>query len=624
MTGWRLAIDYGSSHTVAVLGWPDGRTRTLVFGDSPLLSSAVYADPAGHYLVGPDAAMAAQLDPGRLEWHPKRQIDAGEVLLGDRQVRVADLIAATLHRVREEATRVAGQPPDQVVLTHPAGWGPTRRAKLRDAAQAAGFAAPMMVAEPIAAAAYFLAMAGTPIPDGASAVIYDLGGGTFDVSVVRRIGDGFEILGSDGVPDLGGVDLDAVMVDLVAREVEGIDPAAWARLRGPSTAVDRRHFRTLWESARLAKESLSRRPVAAVAVPLLERSSHITREQFERAAEPILSLTVDQTVEMLRRAGLRASNLAGIFLVGGASRTPLVATLLHQAIGRPPTVQDQPELVVAEGALRTAAAPAPTAAPVAPPPADLRAAELDTPVGASRGLPAAAPPAPVPAGPTPPAAPGAGLLASDIPTATPEGRFRKPRRRRLILAGAIAAAVIVAAGAAYAGTRDRSHGGADTLAHATTPTAAAESLAAESAGSMHPAPQPGSDKAQPATPTRAPSATATASTTPRPSAAKTTAASPAPPTVCTPNGCAAKAYFVANGEHLYVCDESSDSYGAVAQYTRTDVPAQNNEAVNKGGSGTCVDHNMNMAEGVQITFRVCLLNSSGAKSNCSAYRTASA
>ena len=100
--------------------------------------------------------------------------------------------------------------------------------------------------------------------------------------------------------------------------------------------------------------------------------------------------------------------------------------------------------------------------------------------------------------------------------------------------------------------------------------------------------------------------------------------SPTPVGICTPGGCAAHAYFVAYGEHLFVCDDAKDGYGAIAQYTRSDVPGQNNDARNTNGSGTCIDHNMSMPEGSTITFRVCLLSSPGAISNCSARVTTSA
>lgn len=78
---------------------------------------------------------------------------------------------------------------------------------------------------------------------------------------------------------------------------------------------------------------------------------------------------------------------------------------------------------------------------------------------------------------------------------------------------------------------------------------------------------------------------------------------------------------MADGEHLFVCDQSPDGYGAVAKYTRTDVPLQNNIATNTNGSGTCIDHNMNMPEGAHITFSICLIKD-GIYSRCSASITA--
>ncbi|MFD0581656.1 Hsp70 family protein [Dactylosporangium darangshiense] len=214
---------------------------------------------------------------------------------------VTEAIAATLRRVAEEAARVSGGADLDVVLTHPAGWGPTRRATLRAAAESAGFAAPAMLPEPVAAASQALSgrdKSGKPL------LVYDLGGGTFDVALVRDTDEGVEILAADGTPDLGGQDLDALVVDLVRRAVEERDPPAWARLSTPATPADRRHFRLLWDNARLAKESLSRRSSATVAVPLLEQEAHLTREQFERSAAPVLALTVDQTLGLLRRAAL--------------------------------------------------------------------------------------------------------------------------------------------------------------------------------------------------------------------------------------------------------------------------------------------------------------------------------
>ncbi|WP_327011264.1 Hsp70 family protein [Dactylosporangium sp. NBC_01737] len=359
MSDFRVAIDYGTSTTVAFLHWPDGKIRPLLFGDSPLLPSAVYVEDDDRPLTGRDAVRSARFDPGRFEANPKRRIDDGEVLLGDRVLPIGDLIAATLRRVWQEATRIAGEVPGQVTLTHPATWGERRRGALLHAADLAGLPAPVLVAEPIAAATYFTVVLGRQVRPGACVVVYDLGAGTFDVSVVRRDAAGFTALGTAGLGDLGGLDLDALVVGLL-RDARGpADEAAWEALRAPAGLAGRRAFRELWDAAREAKEALSLRATTPVQVPGVADPQHLTRGEFEAAAVPMLTQTVAVTMEAIRAAGVGPADVAGVFLVGGATRVPLVASLLHRATGMAPTVMEQPELVVAEGALHIGGAAPP-------------------------------------------------------------------------------------------------------------------------------------------------------------------------------------------------------------------------------------------------------------------------
>jgi len=365
-----LGIDYGTSNTVAMLGWPDGRRRPLLFDGSPLLPSAVYAETDGRLLTGADAVRSARTDPGRYEPHPKRRIDDGTLLLGDTEYPVAELLAATLRRVREEAVRTAAAPPAPVTLTYPASWGPTRRAILLDAARRAGMPAPvLLLPEPVAAGCYFT-MAVRSVPPGRCIVVYDLGAGTFDVSVLRQQADGFEVLGVDGLPDFGGLDLDALVVSLVGSVVSPDAPDGWRRLTEPADAADRRHFRALWDDARAAKERLSRQSSAGLYVPVVERDVYIGREEFEEVAGPALERTVEVTRTLLRRSAVTTADVTDVLLVGGSTRTPLVATVLHRALGVAPTVREQPELVVAEGALCAGGDRPAAARPVAPPARD--------------------------------------------------------------------------------------------------------------------------------------------------------------------------------------------------------------------------------------------------------------
>ncbi len=376
--GYSLGVDLGTSNTVAVLRWPDGRSRPLLFDGLPVMPSAVYlADPPGVLHVGRDALRMAAQDPAGLEPNPKRRVDEGAVLLGGREVATVDLLAAVLGAVGRAAVEAVGFLPP-AALTYPASWGPARLAVLTGAVARAGWPPVRFVPEPVAAARYFADVLRRPVPVGAALAVFDFGGGTLDIAVVRRSPEGFVVLGDGGIPDLGGVDVDAGLVDHLGALLRETAPAVWAALARPDTAARLRDRQRFWDDVRGAKEMLSRSPVAPVAVPGQDHAVHLTREELERIAEPLLRRAVHETAAVIGRCGLRPDQLAGLFLVGGSSRLPLVARLLHAQLGIAPTVLEQPELPVAEGAtLAVSPAPSPVVyenpvspavAPAPPPP----------------------------------------------------------------------------------------------------------------------------------------------------------------------------------------------------------------------------------------------------------------
>ena len=363
----RLAVDFGTSTTVAAVVRVDGGVTPLLFGGSPLLPSAVFAEPGGGLLVGQDAWLSARVAPERFEPNPKRRIDDGDVLLGDREVPVTELIGAVYSRVATEAVRVAGVPVSELTLTYPVAWGSPRRAVLERAAHAAGLPTPRLIPEPVAAAAHFTAGADPFVRPGGHAVVYDLGAGTFDATVIRRTTAGFEVLANAGLPDAGGLDLDAAIVDHLGDVYAARDPERWRRLMAAASTADRRALRQLWDDVRAAKEMLSRTSSAYVPLPGLEVDAPIGREKLEELAAPLLQRTVQTAAAALTRAAVPGGRPDLVLLVGGSSRMPAVATALHRATGIAPTAIEWPELVVAEGALRVpaipAAAPSPAAAP---------------------------------------------------------------------------------------------------------------------------------------------------------------------------------------------------------------------------------------------------------------------
>ncbi|MGI5238658.1 Hsp70 family protein [Dactylosporangium sp. CA-139066] len=434
----RLGVDLGTSHTVAVLARAGGRGEPLLFDSSPLLPSAVWAGGDGALLVGRDAQRSARLDPSAYEPNPKRRIDEAALLLGGRELPVVDALAAVLARVVEEAIRVGGASPAETVLTYPAGWGPQRRGLLLEAARRAALPDARLLPEPVAAAMYFTGVLGHRVPPGSAVVVYDFGGGTFDVSVVRRTGDGWDVLTAEGLDDVGGVDLDAAIVDWIGTALAPRDPALWPRLVAPQTLPDRRHGRVLWDDARSTKELLSRAATAGIAVPLYDVDLHLTRAEFEALARPWLDRTIALTTSTLAASGVTADRLAGVFLVGGASRVPLVATLLHRALSVAPVILEQPELVVAQGSLladaslHTAPSPVPapvSAMPISPPPVS------PSPVSAMPVSPSpvstmpVSPAVPVSVGPVAPALAGpvASAPAGPVAPAPAEPARRVPR-----------------------------------------------------------------------------------------------------------------------------------------------------------------------------------------------------
>ncbi|WP_432985998.1 Hsp70 family protein [Dactylosporangium sp. CA-233914] len=432
----QLGVDLGTTHTVAALTAADGRSQPLLFDASFLLPSSVYAEVDGHLLVGRDAERSARLDPSRFEPNPKRRVDDGTVLLGQREYAVSDLLAALLRRTADEASRVLGIMPVRTVLTYPANWATHRRAVLADAAARAGMPSPILVPEPIAAAAYFTTVLGRNIVPGGVLVVYDFGGGTFDTTILRRRPDGgWDVLASDGLPDVGGVDLDAAIIDHLGQSLTQTDPQRWRALTEPADDAGRRRHHLLREDVRSAKEQLSRSSTASVHLPLFETDIHVTRTEFEQLSRSYLQRTVDLTAATLQRAGVRTDQIGGLFLVGGSSRIPMVSTLLHQRLGVAPTLIEQPELVVALGSVLAAMpsrpAPFPAAPPVGPPapmhppagpllPAMGAVAPPNAPVSGPAPIPVSGAAPPVSAPPPSPVSPAA-FQSAAAPQSPPPG-----------------------------------------------------------------------------------------------------------------------------------------------------------------------------------------------------------
>jgi hypothetical protein len=224
-------------------------------------------------------------------------------------------------------------------------------------------------------------------------LIYDLGAGTTDVTLIARMRGGFRVLGNRGLPDVGGLDVDQAILDHLAVPLAERDPSTWQRLAQPTNAGDRREAMALRQDVRYAKEVLSQRSSTLIHVPLFDMDVPLGRETLDEVARPMLARTLVGVHELLR-AGPTPNRA---FLIGGASRMPLVATMLHQVLGLAPTGVESPEIIVAAGALY---APVPE-----------RPRPLPMPMPTRRPLrPALAPPPRVPPSPSVPPVPSPTVL----------------------------------------------------------------------------------------------------------------------------------------------------------------------------------------------------------------------
>ncbi|HEX4724028.1 MAG TPA: type VII secretion-associated protein, partial [Pseudonocardiaceae bacterium] len=442
----------------------------VVVDGQPLLSSAVFAAVDGTLFVGQEAERQAAIDPSRFEPNPKRRIDEGELLLGNTVISVLDVVRAVLSRAVGEARRLAGNARvDLLVLTHPADWGAIRTKVLRQAA--AGLAAEVtLVPEPVAAAVFHAAS--HTLADGATLAVLDLGGGTVDVSVVRRLPAGsvepdrgqavagFQVLATHGDPNFGGADIDQLLLEHVGSLLSPTDLDDWRSLTEGRELPDRRRRRVLRQDVRGAKETLSRHTYTDVPMPPPMPDAHVTRDDLEKLIAVPLRRAAALTSQTIIEAGLRPDQLAAVFLVGGSSRIPLVARLVYQRVGIIPTTLDQPETVVARGALRAVAVdPMRTGgipdqatvllAPVAPP------GYLAGVTGPSTPYPGQvqAPPRPV-------------VATRFTPASTASVAKAPPRRGRRPLT--LVAGVVVAVAAVVGGFLVFGHGGGSTAGAATT------------------------------------------------------------------------------------------------------------------------------------------------------------
>ena len=342
-----IGIDLGTTNSeVAVI--QEGRPVMLSEEDGdPILPSVVGLDPQGKLLVGRAARNQYALSPERTIRSIKRKM--GEdvtVQLGDQAYRPQEISAMILRVLKQRAERSLGHPVKKAVITVPAFFTEGQREATREAGELAGLEVVRIINEPTAAVLTY----DPHPPEMERLLVYDLGGGTFDVSIAMVESGVVEILSSHGDTHLGGDDFDQRLLDYVCDRFQtehGVD------LRESVVAKSR-----LLGAVEEAKKLLSTQPVVTIAeefiaeknkVPL-NLSMELQRSDYEDLIEPLLAKTLKCVDDAMQDAKIQAQQINKVLLVGGATRTPLVHRLLATRLGRPVHSEIEPDLAVAMGA----------------------------------------------------------------------------------------------------------------------------------------------------------------------------------------------------------------------------------------------------------------------------------
>ncbi len=346
-----VGIDLGTTNSVVAVV-RDGRPQVLDEGGEQLLPSVVGINPQGQLVTGVAARNQLAAFPERTVASIKRKMGTMEpVQLGEQSFTPPEISAMVLRRLRDRASRALGQPVTRAVITVPAFFDENQRQATREAAELAGLTAERIINEPTAATLVYHAGS----QDRQQIAVYDFGGGTFDVSIVRMEAGVIEVLSSRGDVHLGGDDLDHVLLDHVAAQFQaehGLD------LR---VSANSRH--RLWIACEQAKRRLSTEETARITEEFiaekdgqpLHLSATVTRAEFEELIAPFIDRTIQSLDEALRDAGLTVHQLNDLVLVGGSTRIPLVEERLREEFLREPSRAVDPDLAVALGAAVQAA-----------------------------------------------------------------------------------------------------------------------------------------------------------------------------------------------------------------------------------------------------------------------------
>ena len=361
-----IGIDLGTTNSL--VAFMQGEVPVIIPGEdgSNLVPSVVALDENDRIIVGNAARKYLIETPERSVYSIKRlmgrgledvqdelklflfrladDLHPGEVLrikLGDKTFTPPEVSAFILRQLKRNAERFFSGPVTKAVITVPAYFNDAQRQATKDAGRIAGLDVVRLVNEPTAASLAY----GLDKKQNGIVAVYDLGGGTFDISVLRLHDGIFEVIATNGDTHLGGDDIDNLLIRIALDDIRGDMGTDFSR-NGEVVAAIRKAVID-------AKITLSAENSVKLDIELPEGKRYrreITREQFEQLAAPVIDRTVAPCKQVLKDAGLKPEQIDEVVLVGGSTRIPKVRALVEQLFQRTPHTELNPDEVVALGA----------------------------------------------------------------------------------------------------------------------------------------------------------------------------------------------------------------------------------------------------------------------------------
>ncbi|HBT20316.1 MAG TPA: molecular chaperone DnaK [Peptococcaceae bacterium] len=345
--GKAIGIDLGTTNScVAVMEGGEAVVIPNTEGNR-VTPSVVAFTKDGERLVGEVAKRQAITNPERTVISIKRHMGTDyKVNIDGKSYTPQEISAMILQKLKQDAEAYLGEPVKEAVITVPAYFTDSQRQATKDAGRIAGLEVKRIINEPTAAALAY----GLDKGEDQTILVYDLGGGTFDVSILE-LGDGvFEVKATSGNNRLGGDDFDQRIMDWMIEEFK--------KAHGVDLSEDRMALQRLKEAAEKAKKELSSTMTTNINLPFIAATSKgplhldltLTRAQFEKMIEDLIEKTLEPTRQALNDAGLEPKDIDKVILVGGSTRIPAVQEAIKGLIGKEPHKGINPDECVALGA----------------------------------------------------------------------------------------------------------------------------------------------------------------------------------------------------------------------------------------------------------------------------------